>query len=150
MSGGQEQRIQPEVLLAQLQALRDRLNQLQAYGAQLEQLLASLRAAIAGVESLSEETEIMTPLDPNMNAFARVKVASSKVAVGIGRGIYVALNKENALELLRRRELEYMEAINKVKSEIEKLSKAYAQLAQELEALQQSAVQRGGGRGGEA
>ncbi len=150
MSGGQEQRIQPEVLLAQLQALRDRLNQLQAYGAQLEQLLASLRAAIAGVESLSEESEIMTPLDPNMNAFARVKVASSKVAVGIGRGIYVALDKENALELLRRRELEYTEAINKVKSEIEKLSKAYAQLAQELEALQQSAVQRGGGRGGEA
>lgn len=140
MSGSGEQRRQAEVLLAQLQAVRDQLGQLQAYTSQLEQMLASIRAAIEGVESLEEGSTFMAPLDPNMNAIARARLESEKVAVGIGMGIFVALEREKALELLRNREAKYVSVINRLKSEMERLSQAYAQLAQELERLQQAAA----------
>ena len=143
MSGQQRQ---PEVILAQLQAVRDQLGQLQAYLAQLEQMLASLRASMEGVENLEEGAEVMAPLDPQMNAFFRARVASGRVTVGIGRGIYVTLDRDKALKVLRDREAKYVSVINRIKAEIERLSQAYAQLAQELERLQQAQAERGGGR----
>jgi len=151
LSGGQEPQRQAEVLLAQLQAVRDQLNQLQAYTAQMEQMLASLRASIQGAEAAEENAEVMAPLDPNMNAFIRARVASGRVAVGIGRGIYVALERDKALEVLRDREAKYVAVINRLKAEMERLAQAYAQLAQELERLQQQSIQRPSTqKGGEA
>lgn len=129
----------PEALIAQLEAIRQQINELQAYLAQLEQALGSVRASINSIEAASEGAEAFSPADPNMNALFKARIESGKVYVHLGRGVYAALSRERALEVLRDREQSVLKAIESVRADLNRLTGAYNEVAKRLQELQQSA-----------
>lgn len=137
-----KEKLPPEALMAQLEAIRQQISELQAYLAQLEQALGSVKTSIESIEAAGEGAEAFSPADPNMNALFKAKIESGKVYVHLGRGIYAALSKEQALEVLREREQGVLKAIESVRTDITRLTGVYSEIARRLQELQQSALAR--------
>ncbi len=144
----QQLRVDPAALLAQAQALRERLAALQTTITQLEQARINVRRAIETAKSL-ESDEILTPTDPDYNGMIMVKPTNKeKILVKLGGNIYAKVPVEKAIEILEKRAdslekqvqflmKEYDETLKALES-IESLLQQLAVVAQQPQQAQQS------------
>lgn len=147
MSAGERQ-VSFEELAAQLQVVKTQIEDLQAYLAQLESNLRSIETAKMSVEGVDKaEGSIFVPGDPSATVFLIVEVKDKeKVLTHIGLNVYALLSKDKAVKILSEKESSLKTAIERVRSELEKLVKAYEQyslILQSALATRQGRGQRG-------
>ncbi len=125
----QQLRVDPAALLAQAQALRERLAALQTTITQLEQARINVRRAIDTARSL-ESDEILAPTDPDYNGMIMVKPTNKeKILVKLGGNIYAKVPVEKAIDILEKR-------ADSLEKQVQFLMREYDETLKALESLE--------------
>ncbi|MEB3759954.1 MAG: prefoldin subunit 3 [Desulfurococcales archaeon] len=125
----QQLQVDPAALLAQAQALRERLTALQTTITQLEQARINVRRAIETAKSLASD-EILAPTDPDYNGMIMVKpINKEKILVKLGGNIYAKVPVEKAVEILEKR-------ADSLEKQVQFLMKEYDETLRALESIE--------------
>lgn len=119
--------VDPAILAAQIQALREQIEILQGYLAQITQSRDSVVKAREGLRVVSaSEGEVILPLDPAANTLIRVSpVERREVTVHIGLGIFVRTSVEEAIKILEEKEGRLNKAIEEVRRRLREAADAH-------------------------
>ena len=144
---GEAQRVDPNVLIAQLQAIREQIVALQGYALQLSQARDSVSKARDSLDVISKGGgDVIMALDPNMNAVISVRpVERGKVTVHLGLNVFARTSVEEAARILDEKRERLDKALGEVRKNLRNLSTLqdrYQLLIQQLLAQQEAAERR--------
>jgi len=137
--------IDPNALLAQAQALRERMEQLQAAIASAEQTRVNVLRAIESIKAAKTDSEILVPSDPDFNAMIKAKpVDKENVIVRLGSDIYAKMPADKAVALLEERARSIAKQIQMLTEELRQVAQALQtteMLLQQIALAMQSQIQ---------
>ncbi|MCE4598727.1 MAG: prefoldin subunit alpha [Desulfurococcales archaeon] len=138
----QQEKIDPNVLLMQIQAIRDQINRLQGFIAELATARESVVRSIDSVKALKRvgEDNIILPLDPQMNSFTMLKpVDADYVIVHLGLNVYARLPVNDAVKILEAKENRLSRSISEASKQLNELVKLHEQYQALLQSIALSA-----------
>jgi len=141
------QQVDPTVIVAQIQALREQANRVQAFIAQLSSMRDNVVKSKEALEALKKGVEsFIAYLDPGLNvAISVANNSGGTVFVNIGFNIYAKVGIDKAIEILSERERVLSRNIGEANKQLNEL----VNLHNQYQALLQSIVEqqrRGQGR----
>jgi len=141
------QTIDPNALIAQLEAIRSEISQLRTLISQLLLQKDGVTKAKSGIDSISNgpDGDVIFPLDPGYVALTLAKPSDKNhFIIYLGADIFAKLETNDAMKILTEREGELNQAINDVSqrlSQLEKLQDQYEAILQQIaEQVQQQKV----------
>ncbi len=134
------QQVDPTVLVAQMQAIREQANRVQAFIAQLTSMRDNVAKSREALEALKKGVgSFIAYLDPGLNAAINVTDNSGgRVLVNIGFNIYAKVEIDKAIEILSERERILSRNIGEANRQLNELVKLHSQ----YQALLQSIVEQ--------
>ena len=134
------QQVDPAVIMAQMQAIREQANRVQAFIAQLASMRDNVAKSREALEALKKGVDsFIAYLDPGLNVAINVADRSGgKVFVNIGFNIYAKVEIEKAIEILSERERILSRNIGEANRQLNELVKLHNQ----YQAILQSVVEQ--------
>ncbi len=130
-----QQGITLEEALAQLSALEEQIEKLQAAAAEIEARLLQLSALEEALVDLKEgSSDVLIPLDPRAKVLARGELKPlEKVIVHAGLNIYIEVGHSKAVEIVREERASLSKLLDAYNREIARLTQYYAALRAAIE-----------------
>lgn len=147
MSDEQKVVISLEDLLAQAEALKSYIDNLQKTYSELQDSISSIDASLQALKELQNGQEILMLGDRKGNIIFKIQgVEKSKVLVHLGLEYYAEVDIDVATRILNDKKAELTNVLNSVGRELEKSLEAYNEIAEILNQAQQQlqAQQKGG------
>ncbi len=147
--------IDPNTLLAQAQALRERMEQLQTAIASAEQTRVNVLRAVETIKALKTDSDLLVPADPDFNALVKARpVDKENVVVRLGGDIYAKVPSEDAVKLLEEKARGIAKQIQLLTEELRQVAQALQttemllqQIAMAMQAQLQAQPQKKEGQG---
>jgi len=138
----QQERIDPNVLLMQIQAIRDQINRIQGFIAELATARENVIRSIDSIKALNKTSDdnVILPLDPQMNSLTVLKpVDVDHVIVHLGLNVYARLSFSDAIKVLEAKENRLSKSISEATRQLNELVKLHDQYQTLLQSIALSA-----------
>ncbi len=137
-----QEKIDPNVLLVQIQALRDQINRLQGFIAELTAARDNVIRSLDSIKALdiAGDNNVILPLDPQMNSLTMLKpVDTSHIIVHLGLNVYARLAVDDAVKILKEKESRLSRSISEATKQLRELVKLHEQYQALLQSIAISA-----------
>ena len=144
----QEAAITLEEALERLQLLETQINQLQATIADIESRMNRLSSVEDALMNLKDgSNDVLVPLEPTATVIVRGEIKPlDKVIIHAGLNVFIEVNREKALEILREERANLSKLLNVYNQELSKIVQYYNALKAAVEQSLATAQQQQGTR----
>jgi prefoldin alpha subunit len=144
----QEAAITLEEALERLQLLETQINQLQATIADIESRMNRLSSVEDALMNLKDgSNDVLVPLEPTATVIVRGEIKPlDKVIIHAGLNVFIEVNREKALEILREERANLSKLLNVYNQELSKIVQYYNALKAAVEESLATAQQQQGTR----
>ncbi len=144
----QEAAITLEEALERLQLLETQINQLQATISDIESRMNRLSSVEDALINLKDgSSDVLVPLEPTATVIVRGEIKPlDKVIIHAGLNVFIEVNRERALEILREERANLSKLLNVYNQELSKIVQYYnalkAAVEQSLATVQQQSTRQ--------
>ncbi len=141
----QEAAITLEEALERLQLLETQINQLQATISDIESRMNRLSSVEDALINLKDgSSDVLVPLEPTATVIVRGEIKPlDKVIIHAGLNVFIEVNRERALEILREERANLSKLLNVYNQELSKIVQYYNALKAAVEQSLATAQQQG-------